>query len=294
MQAVTLELVTPVPQGAHWLIRKQVHNLASQIASQHFYHHLRWAVDGRRLTAPLLKKQLGCALHSGKHVQTGLSKQKGCEPLISCAREVHTHTDTDTHTHKTKNIYIYIYISINRKHTQRHKAKERRSSVPQTQTVLEGLLEPGPAHAQTKTKEFSQEFGLSPFPGRAPAFAVHPKAQRLGRDVIALLLLLSADTHSGTIASSRTKPFCNIMSCKLSSPCDNYPAQLPSLLMLYEIEMTIASREQTSIQEPPQTSVDRPTSSVCAPAWIGSGLPSAPYGLMDSHESGRENPVAKG
>ena len=92
MQAVTLELVTPVPQGAHWLIRKQVHNLASQIASQHFYHRLRWAVDGRRLTAPLLKKQLGCALHSGKHVQTGLSKQKGCEPLISCAREVHTHS----------------------------------------------------------------------------------------------------------------------------------------------------------------------------------------------------------
>ena len=54
MQAVTLELVTPVPQGAHWLIRKQVHNLASQIGSQHFYHRLRWAVDGRRLTAPLL------------------------------------------------------------------------------------------------------------------------------------------------------------------------------------------------------------------------------------------------
>ena len=33
--------------------------------------------------------------------------------------------------------------------------------MPQTQTVLEGLLEPGPAHAQTKTKEFSEEFGLS-------------------------------------------------------------------------------------------------------------------------------------
>ena len=98
MQAVTLELVTPVPPGAHWLIRKQVHNLASQIASQHFYHRLRWAVDGRRLTAPLLKKQLGCTLHSGKHVQTGLNKQKGCEPLISCAREVHTHTRRDRQT----------------------------------------------------------------------------------------------------------------------------------------------------------------------------------------------------
>ena len=89
MQAVTLELVTPVPQGAHWLIRKQVHNLASQIASQHFYHRLR----------PLLRKQLGCALHSGKHVQTGLSKQKGCEPLISCAREVHPRTHTHTHNY---------------------------------------------------------------------------------------------------------------------------------------------------------------------------------------------------
>ena len=26
MQALTLVLVTPVPQGAHWLIRKQVHS----------------------------------------------------------------------------------------------------------------------------------------------------------------------------------------------------------------------------------------------------------------------------
>ena len=60
MGAVVLDCYTPtalvVPQGAHWLIRKQVHNLASQIASQHFYHRLRWAVDGRRLTAPLLLK----------------------------------------------------------------------------------------------------------------------------------------------------------------------------------------------------------------------------------------------
>ena len=26
MQTVTLVLLTPVPQGAHWLIRKQVHS----------------------------------------------------------------------------------------------------------------------------------------------------------------------------------------------------------------------------------------------------------------------------
>ena len=38
----------------------QVHGLASQTASQHIYHRLRWAVEGRVLTAPLLMAQGKC------------------------------------------------------------------------------------------------------------------------------------------------------------------------------------------------------------------------------------------
>ena len=146
MQAVTLELVTPVPQGAHWLIRKQVHNLASQTASQHFYHRLRWAVDGRRLTAPLLRKQLGCTLHSGKHVQTGLSKQKGCEPLISCAREVHTHTPhthTHTHTQHTHNTHTH---TTHTQHTHTHNTHNTHTTHTHTHTHTHT-----PTHTHTHT-----------------------------------------------------------------------------------------------------------------------------------------------
>ena len=91
MQAVTLELVTPVPQGAHWLIRKQVHNLASQIASQHFYHRLRWAVDGRRLTAPLLKNSWNALFVLASMCRQARANRRVVNPL-SHVLEKCTHT----------------------------------------------------------------------------------------------------------------------------------------------------------------------------------------------------------
>ena len=53
----------------------QVHRLGSQLASQPFYHRLRWAVDGRRLTAPLLWRCYDCVSHGilGVTTHTGTS-----------------------------------------------------------------------------------------------------------------------------------------------------------------------------------------------------------------------------
>ena len=55
------------------------HNLASQIASQHFYHRLRWAVDDRRLTAP-------CSTHTTQRSKGLQSLRVGVVLLLTIVR----------------------------------------------------------------------------------------------------------------------------------------------------------------------------------------------------------------
>ena len=81
MQAVTLVLVTPVPQGAHWLIRKQV-----RLADQARYHHAltvsSLGSDCQACTAPLQTVEVDSKI---------LVFMMDGESLTSCTRGVHTH-----------------------------------------------------------------------------------------------------------------------------------------------------------------------------------------------------------
>ena len=88
MQALTLVLVTPVPQGAHRLIRKQVHS-----DDQSLHPLQRRGFVGQGLSLEPLSP---CIFFRTALCYTSLSDRV---PQTHTRTYTHTHTHTRTHTH---------------------------------------------------------------------------------------------------------------------------------------------------------------------------------------------------